>query len=492
MSLINLQHICLQEEATEAVERAYSTLFAAGPAGYLAFNTSLGFEVETYKRQIRSGSLTPRQALAGARLGSASFSLEATARGTTIGSFPSFDLPLRACGFRRFTCARVTIGAISGGPFRHGETVTQSTSGATRTVIGDTYDGQTELFVSNTDGAGSGTITTSGGLTWTGSTSGATATDSAVASNKAHAWSPFSTPMSTVTFDATGLEDNLAVGDVIQGVSSSALGIVTEAATSGAAATVKIRRISGHFTSAEQMKRVAPSADADIGNLAAASFEAQLHIPTLSIGMAKDGVREALYGCRGSVAIRGNIGEPLVFEFTFRGAEHSESPTDGAGVANPTVTDRVPPVLLAANVRLGKTGLAYGSEFAPCINSFSLDVGNQVEFRRCMNSATGIEEAHIIAREPTGQIDPELTSEAIYDLVNQFTSNGVQRLRLSAGTTPPDRFDLRLHNLSATSMPDAERNGFATRQMSFGLHSGSQNASAGDNEMVIIWEPTDA
>lgn len=490
MALTRLQQICLLEETNEAVERSFTDLFAAGPAGYLPIDPSLNFEVEIVERNIRVGTLTPAQPLAGARLGSARFSLEYAARNTTIATAPNFDLPLRACGFRKVTCTRITIGAITGGPFRHGETVTQQTSGATRTVIGDTYDGQTELFLSNTDGLGSGNITGGGGLLWTGSSSGATATDSAVTANAALAWYPYSFAVSKLLFDATGLEDALAVGDVVQGVTSGAIGVVYAAASASTNTAVQIRRQSGHFTGGEQMKRVAPSADADIGNLAASGHETQLFIPTISIGMAKDGVREALYGCRGSFVIRGEIGQPLIFEFSFRGAKHSQSPLDGANVASPTILDRVPPVLLGADLKIGKTGLAYANEYGPCINAFSIDSGNQVELRRCMNSPTGIEEAQIIGRRMTGTIDPDLVVESLYDFSGQFTANGIQRMRFRAGSTP-DRLDIRLQQLSTTQMQDGDRNGTTTRQITFGLHSGSQNATGGDNEMVIIWEPND-
>lgn len=492
MALSRLQQICLLEESTEATEQAFSSLFAAAPAGYLPIDPSLNFEVETYERNVKSGSLTPKQALAGARLGSARFSLELTARATTIATAPNFDLPLRACGYRRVTCTRIPItGAISGGPFRHGEIITQA-GGVTRTVIGDTYDGATEIFVANIDGQTPSTILTTYGLTWTGATSGATFVDVAtITANAAYAWFPYSYALSKIKFDAAGLLDAVTAGDVLQGVTSGAIGVAFYGASVTANTDVYIRRQSGHFTTGETIKRLAPNADASIGVLAAASFETQVASPTISIGMAKDGVREALYGARGSFSLRGNIGEPAIIEFNFRGAEHSESPTDGANVASPTATDRVPPVLLGADLKIGKTGLAQSAEYSPCISSFSIDSGNQVEFRRCMSSATGIEEAQIIARRVTGQIDPELVVESLYDFVNQFTANGIQRVRLQFGTAP-DRFNLRLHNLSATSITDGDRNGTATRQVSFGLHSGSQNATAGDNEMVLIWEPSDS
>lgn len=517
--LSRLQQICIAEEATEATEVAIATLFSSAlgadtinpefNASYLAIDPVMDFEVETYERKIKQSTLTPPQPLVGAKLGKVSFKLEATARSLPTGAnagrieayAPSFDRPLRACGMRRERVRAVPIGAISTSTFRHGEIVRQysdntyaTPTGTYGTVMGDTYDGIDKLYVATEHGLGAEVTMGTGSVEgWKGDTSGARAVQSASPSTLntgALVWFPWSYPLTQLLFDATGLTAALAVGDVVRGTTSKAIGIVFYAAATAANTLVYIRRVSGHFSTGETMERVTPNADADIGVLAASGFEKQLAVPTVSIGMGKDGVREALYGCRGSWKLSGNIGEPAIFEFDMRGAKHSGAPVDGSNVQGVTFFDRTPPVLLGADMKIGKTGLTYGNEISPCINSFLLDAGVQAELRRCMSSATGVEEVLLVARKMTGNFDPELAPEVLFDYLGQFLANGIERLRFQIGSTDPDRFSLRLHNMGFTGITTGDRNGIATRQINFGLHSGSQGTSSGDNEMVIIWEPS--
>lgn len=100
---------------------------------------------------------------------------------------PEIGKYFRACGFERKTPLLLTIGAITGGPFEHGELITQAVSGATGTVIGDTFDGQTQLFMTED----SGSLTATDALT--GGTSSATATPSTITAYTINAWQPVST-----------------------------------------------------------------------------------------------------------------------------------------------------------------------------------------------------------------------------------------------------------------------------------------------------------
>ena len=85
-----------------------------------------------------------------------------------------------------------TVGAISSGPFIHGETVTVN-SGESGVVVGTTWTGTTTLFIADDTGGGitAGTVT--------GATSGASATISAVAAYTAHAYRLSSDPDTSST-----------------------------------------------------------------------------------------------------------------------------------------------------------------------------------------------------------------------------------------------------------------------------------------------------
>lgn len=98
---------------------------------------------------------------------------------------PNWSKALRACAFTHQGARELTIGAITGGPFRHGELVTQTTSNATGTVVGDTFTPTPALFLTVV----SGSFTTTAGHILTGGTSGATtAAPSVVSANTYNTW----------------------------------------------------------------------------------------------------------------------------------------------------------------------------------------------------------------------------------------------------------------------------------------------------------------
>jgi len=106
---------------------------------------------------------------------------------------------IEACGFEALDedsgvndVLECTIGAITNGPFRHGETVTAGT-GETGVVIGDTWDGTTTIFLEDTG------LDIDSTDTITGATSGATATISAIATLRPHAYRLLSDPDAPVT-----------------------------------------------------------------------------------------------------------------------------------------------------------------------------------------------------------------------------------------------------------------------------------------------------
>jgi hypothetical protein len=493
MSLTQLQQIAMAEEATEGTQLAFSSLLTAANAKYLVIEPSLTYSPDLYERKIKRGTLTPLQPLTGAKRGSVRFQLEMASEADAIGSPPLWDLPLKACGWASVSCARLTTGAITGGPLLHGETITFS-GGATRVVVGDTYTGMTTLFVTNSFGLGN---TTAIGATdtYTGATSGATGTLSAAAANKARAWWPWSYPLTRLKWDATtGLTTSLLAGDLLQGATSGAIAQVyyDKATDAGHAEEVYVRRIRGHFAASEVMKIIAPVAriDSDIGTLHATNFEIQAHVPTISIAMLKDGVVEALFGCRGSVSFQGNIGEPMLMSFEFTGAQHTESPTDAANLTGVQVSTRVPPVLLGASMSIGKITDTFAQEISPCITQLSLNGNATVSYRRCMSAASGLLETLVTARNLQGALDPEMAAESVFPYLGQFLNNADNRLRFNVGTTIPDKFEMRMHHLSFRASADGDREGIATRQLDYNLHSGSTNVGTGDNEMCIIWEVT--
>ena len=110
---------------------------------------------------------------------------------------------LHACGTRTTAVVSVAIGSITSGPFTRGETVTQTTSGATGRVLIQTATGTSPLYLVPTNGI---PFTTT--LLLTGGTSGATATTSGNEAIAGYSVTPISSDLETATI--TKEEDGFA------------------------------------------------------------------------------------------------------------------------------------------------------------------------------------------------------------------------------------------------------------------------------------------
>jgi len=556
MSSKRLHAVSIKEEATEAT--VSSTVFSAGNGSYLVIDPQINFDPARYQRNINRSSLTPLQGLSGVRKGTLRFGLEMTGT-NAFSSVPQFGLPLRGCGFRQETLIKMTIGAITGGPFRHGETVTQTGSTATAMVVRDTYTGQTDLWITNQNDLGNGTAFTPTGLL-TGGSSGATATPTGfatrltfatttgvftvgevatqatttasgvvtsvvasgagyivvvrqtttasfnttnvvtggtsaatgtptVVSTQAQAgygWWPQSYALSWIRFNGSGLVATIADGDLLKGVTSGALfnAFGTYGTTGVAQQKVYSRRVNGHTSSAETITNVTQGNTA--GVLGTAPNESQFQIPSLTMGVAKDGVRESIKFSRGTFSMQGQIGEPMIFNFEFQGAFNEV--TDQGNVTGDTFAQTTPAVLLDADLGLGGSATTFANEFIPCIKNFGITWGNEIGFQECMADSSGITNTIITGRKPTGSFDPDLNAEAVYPHMSDFLNNTAFRARFTFGSSLGNQFLIAMPALSTTQANTGDRNGISTRELQFELTGGSQTVSAFnvENELVII------
>lgn len=499
MALSRLQQLCLR---AETVEGTFLDPFSSTYASYLAMDPSITFDVETYTRSIARDSFTPLAPLAGAVLGSASFSLEATSRSATYSTTntPSFDLPLRACGFQRLELFRiqVTSAGITNGPLLHGTVITQGTSNATLTVVGNYYTDSATQYIWATKGPGY-TAGTAAGLygdltaptsstAWSFPGSGSFTASAGTPAITALGWVPTSTSLYTLTATAG---QTLSTATVLVGSTSGAIAVVVGYYGSAASRTdYLVRRVQGTFSNGETITPYVAGVAGTTFTAAASNAFVQLatHSPALSLGISKDGTRESIAGSRGTVSISGNIGEPVMFAFNFSGIKNAV--TDAGSVTGVSFLDRTPPVLLGATMNAGDAGITtLSGQKAFCASAFSLDVANDIQYRRCINAATGIDGIYINGRTPAGTIDPEQSPELDFDWMANFFSTGNLRMDITAGSGA-DKFRFKVNNMSVGSIGQGDRNGIIVRDIGFNLHSGSSSSVSGDNEMVIIWDPS--
>ena len=156
----------------ESVEGTAETLVDAD-ATMLCYGPSYTASIGRFQRDPARSSLSKLDAVIGNQSASISWRTELKGSGS-VGTAPAWADALIACGFQVKVVATLPLtGAITGGPFVPGETISGGTSLETAIVVGQCVTGATVLRVHSDSGAFTG-----GGETLTGGTSGATVSTS--------------------------------------------------------------------------------------------------------------------------------------------------------------------------------------------------------------------------------------------------------------------------------------------------------------------------
>lgn len=462
----------------------------------LPIDPTLEFDVGEYERVSFRPRFTRPGPLGGIRTGRAKFGLELTA-----SNGPNqFQDAIRCCQFADEPIGKFTIGAVTAGPFRHGETITQASSGATGVCVSDIWDGMTLLWVAQDFQFGTGTFDATGVLI--GSSSGASATPSAYVAAGGRAWWPYSYRTSVVQFDGSGLLSNVTHGQMIRGVTSRAVASAFFSQTLGVGQQVMVERHFGHFQGSEVVENIT-TGDANIGTTAGVGFEVAIRGCTASIGLIKDIIRERIDWARGNVKLSGRIGEPAVLDFEFLGAMR-EVKDQGVSLHPDLSQILVPPTMLGVNFLIGYATDGQSALKANCIRSFSLDMGHDLQIQECMALSVdhgpffgpphdeftprGVDMAMVVGRRPTITLDPLLAAEAQFPWVDSYMNNRALRAQITIGSTPPNKFYISLPSMSLNAVASGDYNGISTRNVTLELDGGNAAGPRADNEVVIIEE----
>lgn len=170
--LSRVRQLAAKIETTEGTEVS----LAAADAKLLIYDAKVKFDPSMFKRQPLRSSLSQLTMLPGLQKGTLTGRLEIRGSGTNTTAPEWFKL-MRAGGFSQHTTARMTIGAVTSGPFQHWEVITGGTSLATGRVVFPTANGAAAILVVVLTG------TFQSAEVITGGTSGATATTSSTAAS---------------------------------------------------------------------------------------------------------------------------------------------------------------------------------------------------------------------------------------------------------------------------------------------------------------------
>lgn len=155
----------------------------AADAKFSVIDPKVNFNPATFERNISQASLTKHQNVtAGVSPVEVTFGVELAGHPDNAASAdfvsPKFAPCLLACGMKEVECWAGNIAGrtITSGPFQHGETVTQATSGATGVVVSDTFNGDSLLIMESVTGTFDATNTITGGTSAASMTGGLVST----------------------------------------------------------------------------------------------------------------------------------------------------------------------------------------------------------------------------------------------------------------------------------------------------------------------------
>lgn len=476
MAETNRFQLVVAKENQPGVGIATGTLFSAANATIVPTTPpQMSVAPELIRREAVRPSLTPLTPLVGVTDVTFTFSFE-VAGTTDSGGIPDWSILFEACGWRRVPLVSYTVGTIATGvpaAFYHGETIT--TGGDTGTVIMDTFNGQTTLYVAEETGTLAGATV--------GGTSLSTATLSARTASVGHSWIPASTPESTVTIGSTS-GGPIPVGTVLIGGTSGARIVTTEAWTDGTGRA--FRYLSGTLTYTGE---TLADAGATYSTAITTSTETQTKFPTLTMSVVEDSVRRVIVGCRGKVTLTASeVGGPMIAQCEFKGRVAATPEIDGVAVPGVTRTNQVPPGFRGVTFLVGGDSDAYADEHTPRVQSFGVTIDGNIGVSKDATSSSGLSgEAKIRTRTATANMLIGVQAEGLFDWLAKTRSATPIRVNCVMPSTQTfNSFWYHLPSFTPTSSPGQDDNGDALRNVQGEISGRFPNGGEGDDRELVV------
>lgn len=201
------------------------------------------------------------------------------------------------------------------------------------------------------------------------------------------------------------------------------------------------------------------------------------NVKTATIGLWTNGIRELMYGASGNAVFNFSAGRPVSVSFSFTG---SYTKTVDEAIIAPNYPLEVQPL------RAVSSSLVIGSD-SPQVESWTLDLGNNLYPIPDGNSASGIAYTVITNRTPTISMTPNTELVATFDPWADFEDHTLKQISWSlarggVGVT----FTAPKCELSGPPQ-GGERGGLRTDQLTYLL---VRNADGGDDELSIAFDIT--
>tara|TARA_R110001592_G_scaffold84640_2_gene250149 strand:- start:2867 stop:4324 length:1458 start_codon:yes stop_codon:yes gene_type:complete len=440
-------------------------------------------EVQMNERDVARISLTNLLAVPGEVSGSLKFTHEFKGSGTNAKD-PAILKYLEGCSMVKTDLKRIKIGAItpsgSGVTLKYGAVMSVSADAAKAGIVVIPYDPETSSYVyyeRTGTGFASGDV-----ITFTNPGTGAgtvDATSSAVEEDHGKTATFTSSNQKTMTLrseeDGYKKEIYSAMGNFSVAADASGFavfemdysGVVSKGYVADASITVDIaagKKIVGASGAEAVLIR---GVDGD----PTPTVNEEIHY--VYIGATKFTPGEALVD---SQAV--SVG---VFNGTY---ENRGGFGDQDNTLNVVFDETTPPILQDAQLVI-KDADGIDPDFKPVFSNVSLESGNEVILRKDGNSINGLRTARIPSRKPTISVDPEMMSEASFDIFNRWFDGSPASLGFKVGKGG-DFNSMYIYTKKAqfTGCSDGDRDGVCVvtaEAMLAGDYSGT------DDELKIVF-----
>jgi hypothetical protein len=192
-------------------------------------------------------------------------------------------------------------------------------------------------------------------------------------------------------------------------------------------------------------------------------------IPSMTLGLYRDGIINRIWGARGTVRLELEAGKYGLLHFEFTGAAFER--VDGA-LVSATYQSTVPPAFLGATFTV--------DSYAAVVDKLTIDVANAVALRSSPAAPSGHVSALITNREPKVTFDPEAVLVATKDFVGALKTGTTMALSCQVGSANGNTITISAPKLVIQDLKEGNRTGILTDQI-----TAVAAMNSGDDEISI-------
>lgn len=186
-----------------------------------------------------------------------------------------------------------------------------------------------------------------------------------------------------------------------------------------------------------------------VASTSATYTPASASVPSVTLGLHKDGKLYKLWGARGNCSLVAEKGKPVRLEFDFLGADFSI--TDASLLGSVTYNTTLPPAFLSASLTV--------DSYAATLSRLSIDFGNTLHLRPDVNTASGHKSCVITDRRPMMSFDPEEVLVATEDYFGNWRGGGTMAFTTTIGSAAGNTHALTAPALQYHDVKKSSREG---------------------------------